>query len=311
MDGWWTARDLDGFIYRVLRGQLHKRVTSWRDLAAYASAVVFNHQSRSRSSEVGERHYDLGNDLYEAMLDSRMIYSCAYWQSASTLDNAQEDKLQLVFRKLGLRSGQRILDIGCGWGGALQLAAERYGVEGVGTTISEEQFELGRVRCARLPIDIRLEDYRALQGSFDHIYSIGMLEHVGAKNYRTYMQIARRHLKPQGRFLVHTIGTTDSVGRPDPWLDKYIFPNSVLPSQRQIVAAIDGLFLIEGWQRIGVHYDQTLLAWRSNFERHWPQLCTRRDERFFRMWRYYLSACAGAFRAGTIDVWQVLLAPIP
>lgn len=311
MDQWWSVRDLDGFIYRLLAARLDRRVWSWRDVAAYASTRVFNLQTPGRAFQVGEQHYDLGNDLYEAMLDPLMIYSCGYWKDATTLQAAQQAKLDLVFQKLDLRPGQRVLDIGCGWGGALRYAAERYGVEGVGITVSEEQAAYARSRCSSPPITIRLEDYRNLRGEFDHIYSIGMFEHVGAKNYRTYLQTARRHLKQGGRFLLHSIGTMNPVGHPDPWLEKYIFPNSVLPSQRQIVQAIEGLFAIEGWQRIGKYYDPTLLAWRANFEANWPRLRPRRNDRFYRMWRYYLSACAGSFRAGNNDVWQVLLAPLP
>lgn len=310
MDQWWTVRDLDGFIHRLLAARLDRRVWSWRNVAAYASARLFNLQTPRRAFQIGELHYDLGNDLYEAMLDPLMIYSCGYWKDATTLEAAQKAKLDLVFRKLDLKPGQRVLDVGCGWGGALRYAADQYGVEGVGITVSEEQAAYARTRSASLPITIRLEDYRNLRGEFDHVYSIGMFEHVGAKNYRTYLQTVRQHLKKGGRFLLHTIGTMDSIGHPDPWISKYIFPNSVLPSQRQIVQAIDGLFVIEGWQRIGKFYDPTLLAWRSNFEANWPRLRARRDERFHRMWWYYLSACAGSFRAGTTDVWQVLLAPL-
>ena len=310
MDEWWDVRDLDGFIHLLLAAHVDKRHWSWRDTAAYAAALMFNLQTQSRAFQVGEHHYDLGNELYEAMLDPLMIYSCGYWQNASTLQAAQQAKLDLVFKKLDLQPGQRVLDIGCGWGGALRFAAERYGVEGVGITISEAQAAYARTRCASLPITIQFEDYRSLRGEFDHVYSIGMFEHVGVKNYRTYMQTAHRHLKKRGRFLLHTIGTLNPVGHPDPWLAKYIFPNSVLPSQRQITEAIDGLFVIESWQRMGRYYDPTLLAWRTNFEANWPRLRAGRDQRFFRMWWYYLSACAATFRAGTNDVWQVLLTPI-
>lgn len=310
MDGWWTVEDLDGLLYRLLMARLDERVWTCRDLAAYCSAVLFNLQRRSRAFQVAERHYDLGNDLYECMLDRRMIYSCGYWHSATTLEAAQDAKLELIFSKLGLQHGQRVLDVGCGWGGALRLAAERYRVSGVGITVSQNQVTYARKSCEGLPITIRLQDYRNLSGAFDHAYSIGMFEHVGVKNYRIYMETLRRALGPNGRFLLHTIGTMQSTNRTDPWIEKYIFPNSMLPSQRQIVDAIDGLFVIEGWQRLGTHYDRTLLAWRANFEKRWPQLHTGRDARFFRMWRFYLSASAASFRANRSDVWQILLAPV-
>jgi cyclopropane-fatty-acyl-phospholipid synthase len=308
MDGWWEVRDLDGFFYRLLAADLDRRVWTWRDGLAWLGAALMNLQRPSRAFEVGERHYDLGNDLYEGMLDERMIYSCAFWERAATLDEAQEDKLELVFRKLALRAGERVLDVGCGWGGALQLAAERHGVSGVGVTVSREQVEAAQRRVAGLPVEIRLQDYRELDELFDHAWSIGMFEHVGVSNYRRYMETIHRCLKPGGQFLLHTIGHFLSTNHSDAWINRYIFPNSVLPSQRQIVNAIDGLFTIDGWQRIGAHYDRTLLTWRANFARYWAA-SGRRDDRFRRMWVYYLSSCAAAFRAGKLDVWQVLLSP--
>jgi cyclopropane-fatty-acyl-phospholipid synthase len=311
MDGWWEAQDLDGFIYRLICAQLDERVWSWRNLTAYLTASIFNLQRRSRAFQIGERHYDLGNDLYEAMLDKRMIYSCGYWESATTLEEAQRAKLELVFKKLDLKTGQRVLDIGCGWGGALQLAASEYKIEGVGVTVSQEQAEYARRMVEGLPVAILLNDYRELRSTFDRIFSIGMFEHVGAKNYRTYMRTVRRCLKPDGRFLLHTIGAPDATNHSDPWIVKYIFPNSMLPTQGQITRAIEGLFMIDGWQRIGPHYEPTLVAWRRNFETHWPELKGTRDERFYRMWRFYLSASAAGFRARTIDVWQALLSPKP
>lgn len=311
VDGWWEARDLDGFVHRLLAARLDRRVWSWRDLLAWSGAVLINLQRRSRAFQVGERHYDLGNRFYAGMLDRRMIYSCAFWDGASSLDEAQERKLDLVFRKLGLERGQQVLDVGCGWGGALRYAAEIHGVSGVGITIARRQAEYAQETCRGLPIDIRLQDYRELRGTFDHIYSIGMFEHVGPRNYRTYMQVMRRCLRAGGRFLLHTIGGFESTNHIDPWINKYIFPNAVLPSQQQIARAIDGLFAVEGWQGIGTHYDRTLLAWRANFERDFSRGQHGFDERFRRRWRYYLSACAASFRAKHTDVWQVLLAPLP
>jgi cyclopropane-fatty-acyl-phospholipid synthase len=309
MDGWWDTPDLEGFMYRLLSARIDQRVWTWRRVAGFCLASVFNLQNRARAFQIAERHYDIGNDLYERMLDRRMLYSCGYWESATTLEEAQEAKLNLVFTKLGLKSGQRVLDIGCGWGGALKYAADRYGIEGVGITVSQEQAEYARNVCEGLPIAILLKDYRELYASFDRIYSIGMFEHVGVKNYRIYMETVRRCIQPDGRFLLHTIGSDNPTNHSDPWIVKYIFPNSMLPSQLQIVQAMAGLFTIDGWQRIGTHYEPTLLAWRDNFERHWAELKATRDERFFRMWRFYLSVSAASFRAGTNDVWQVLMSP--
>ncbi len=314
VDGWWEARDLDGFVYRLLAGGAREKVGTWRDVLAWLHAGLFNLQRKARAFEVGKRHYDLGNELYEGMLDERMIYSCAYWENARTLAEAQVNKLDLVFDKLELHPGQRVLDVGCGWGGALKFAAEKHGITGVGVTIAREQAEYARRNCAGLPITIRLQDYRELperaaKEPFDHIWSIGMFEHVGVRNYRRYMEVVRRCLKDGGRFLLHTIGGHRSTNHTDPWINRYIFPNSMLPSQRQIVRGVEGLFTVIGWQSIGPHYDRTLIAWRANFEAYWARIGGR-DERFRRMWNYYLSASAAAFRAKRIDVWQVLLAPL-
>lgn len=307
----WDTGDVEELMYRLLSARIDERVRTWRDVIAYASAVLFNRQRPARAFAVGERHYDLGNDIYELMLDSRMIYSCGYWENARTLEEAQRAKLDLVFQKLALKPGQRVLDVGCGWGGALEYAAREYGVEGVGITISREQADYARKKCAGLPIDIRLQDYRDLRGDFDHIYSIGMFEHVGPKNYRRYLHTLRRCLRPGGRFLLHTIVAIRANNRSstDPWIDKYIFPNSKLPTEAQIAAAAEGLFDIAGRQAIGSHYIPTLRAWRANFERHWPTLRLTRGDVFFRMWEFYLSSSAATFRAGKNDVWQLLLMP--
>ncbi len=309
LDGWWDVRDLDGFVYRLLAARADERARSWRDALAWLGAALVNHQRGARVFEVARRHYDLGNEFYEAMLDRRMIYSCAYWEGAHTLDDAQEAKLALVLDKLAPRPAQRLLDVGCGWGGALKFAAERYGVTGVGVTIAREQAAYARESCRDLPVAIRLQDYREMREKFDHVFSIGMFEHVGVRNYRRYMKVVRRCLHPGGRFLLHTIGGFRSTNHTDAWIGKYIFPNSMIPSREQIERAIDGIFGILHWQSIGANYERTLLAWRSNLERSWSRLAGRYDERFRRMWHYYLSSCAAAFRARKLDVWQILLSP--
>ncbi len=309
MDGWWDVRDLDGFVYRLLAARADERARSWRDALAWLGAALVNHQRGARVFEVARRHYDLGNEFYEAMLDRRMIYSCAYWEGAHTLDDAQEAKLALVLDKLAPRPAQRLLDVGCGWGGALKFAAERYGVTGVGVTIAREQAAYARESCRDLPVAIRLQDYREMREKFDHVFSIGMFEHVGVRNYRRYMKVVRRCLHPGGRFLLHTIGGFRSTNHTDAWIGKYIFPNSMIPSREQIERAIDGIFGILHWQSIGANYERTLLAWRSNLERSWSRLAGRYDERVRRMWHYYLSSCAAAFRARKLDGGQILLSP--
>ncbi len=314
MDGWWDARSLDGLLYRLLDARTDQRVPGIADWFDRLRAGLMNLQTRHRAFTVGERHYDLGNDLYRAMLGRRMVYSCGYWQGANTLDGAQEAKLDLVCRKLGLQPGMRVLDIGCGWGEALKFAAENYGVSGVGITISHEQAALARSLCAGLPIEIRVQDYRDLDERFDRSFSLGMFEHVGIRNYRRFFDIARRCLHLDGKwgpglFLLHTIGTNVSVNRTDPWIARYIFPNSMLPSAAQIAAASEGRFVIEDWHGFGTDYDQTLQAWRDNIERAWPSLPSRYDERFRRMWRFYLAASMATFRTRRSQLWQVVMSP--
>lgn len=310
MDGWWDARSLDGLLYRVLDAHLDERVRGLTALLDGVRAQLFNLQTRSRSFMVGKRHYDLGNDLYAAMLGRRLVYSCGYWRTAQTLDDAQEAKLDLVCRKLGLQPGMRVLDIGCGWGEALKFAAERHGVSGVGVTVSREQAEFARRLCTGLPIEIRVQDYRSLAADekFDRIFSIGMFEHVGAKNYRRYFEVARACLPDDGLFLLHSIGNNVSQHHTDPWIARYIFPNSMLPSAAQIAKAVEGLFVLEDWHGFGPDYDRTLQAWRDNIEAAWQRLPAY-DERFRRMWRFYLAASMASFRARRIQLWQLVLSP--
>jgi cyclopropane-fatty-acyl-phospholipid synthase len=309
MDGWWDAEALDQFLFKLITANIQDNFP--KDLALIGSVLkgkLLNMQ-RLRVTEVGEKHYDIGNDLYAAMLDKRMIYSCGYWHNAGDLDAAQEAKLDLICRKVGLQPGMRILDIGSGWGGFLQFAAERYGVSGVGVTVSKEQAALANERTAHLPVETKLLDYQALDGKFDRIISIGMFEHVGYKNYRAYFEKAASLLAPDGLMLLHTIGGHSSTSHGDPWSEKYIFPNGMLPSIAQIGKAIEGLFVMEDWHNFGADYDKTLMAWHERFVAAWPQLKDQYDERFYRMWRYYLNVFAALFRARNISLWQVVLSP--
>lgn len=309
MDGWWECEDLEEFFCRVVRADLDHRVRPLSELGTYMKAAFLNMQKPSRAFVIGEHHYDIGDVLYEAMLDRRMIYSCAYWNGTRSLNKAQEQKLDLVFRKLGLQKGMRVLDIGCGWGGALRYAVEKFGVTGVGVTVSANQARSARNNCRNLPVEIHMLDYRDLEGAFDRIWSIGMIEHVGAKNYRTFMKVARRCLNPGGLFLLHTIGGNRSVMKCDPWIGKYIFPNSMIPSLRQLSLAWENIFVLEDLHNIGPHYTNTLRAWYRNIQRNHAALSNTYSDRFFRMWRYYLLSCAGAFRARKLNVWQLVLSP--
>ncbi|HEX5313799.1 MAG TPA: cyclopropane fatty acyl phospholipid synthase [Gammaproteobacteria bacterium] len=309
MDGWWDAERLDELLTRVIGARLDRRMALPQKAARWLLGQLVNLQSGRRAFTVGKEHYDRGNDLFERMLDRRMTYSCGYWKDATTLDEAQEAKLDLACRKLGLEAGMRLLDIGCGWGGMAKFAAERYGVSVVGITVSKEQAEYGQHLCAGLPVEIRVEDYRAHRGAYDRIVSIGMFEHVGHRNYRRYFTTARRLLKPDGLFLLHAIHGNVSLTRTDPWIEKYIFPNGMIPSPRQVTRAIERLFVIEDLHNFGADYDKTLMSWYANFERAWPELRERYGERFRRMWRFYLMASAASFRTRSDQLFQILLSP--
>jgi len=308
MDGWWDCKKLDQFFYRILYSGIES--SAKRNLGFLFEvflARIFNMQSKRMAFQIGEQHYNLGNELFKNMLDKRMVYSCGYWKDAYTLDQAQEAKLDLICQKLRLEPGMKILDIGCGWASFAKYAVERYKVKVVGITVSKEQAELGKRLSKGLPVEIRLQDYRDLNDKFDHIVSIGMIEHVGSKNYKTYMKLVHRCLKDTGLFLLHTIGRNESEPPTDPWMNKYIFPNGMLPSIKQIGDSIKNLFIMEDWHNFSTDYDKTLMEWHKNFEKNWSKIYSNYDQRFYRMWKYYLLSCAGVFRARKIQLWQIVL----
>lgn len=309
MAGFWESPSPDVTLYKLLSAGLEDQLRPGLALLLYRlGGLLFNGQSVRQARLNISKHYDLGNDLFEAMLDKRLIYSCAYWQQAATLDKAQENKLDLICRKLYLEPGQRLLDIGCGWGGLAAYAAEKYGVEVVGITLSAEQARLARERYSHLPVRILLQDYRDLNGSFDRVVSVGMIEHVGYKNYPIYLQAVQRVLKDDGLFLLHGIGSPISVTRTDPWIDRYIFPNGMMPSLQQLGAAAEGLFVLEDWHNFGTDYDRTLMEWRRRFKQAWPGLKAKYGETFYRMWDYYLCCSAASFRAKKNQLWQLVYA---
>jgi cyclopropane-fatty-acyl-phospholipid synthase len=308
MDGWWDCAAVDTLVEKITRHQAMAKLGSPRDVLDVARAKITNEQRGRKAWKVGQQHYDLGNELYEAMLDKRMMYSCGYWATAETLDQAQLDKLDLIAAKLGLEPGMKVLDIGCGWGGAAKHFAAEYGCEVVGVTVSVEQAELARATACGLPVEIRVADYRTLDEPFDRVYSIGMFEHVGHKNYRAYMQVVRRCLNaPDALHLLHTIGRLTTTTRIDPWIAKYIFPNSMLPSAALIARAHEKQLVLEDWHSFGPDYDRTLMAWHANINGAWDQLPARYDARFRRMWNFYLLASAGSFRARGNQLWQLVL----
>ena len=308
MDGWWDCEALDQCITKILLAHLDDKLKGSLKLAWHVlKSKLFNLQRSGRAYQVGERHYDIGNDLYKAMLDQRMLYTCGYWKTAKNLDEAQEAKLKLVCQKVHLEPGMSVLELGCGWGTFAKYAAENYGAAVTAVTVSRQQVELGRELCQGLPVKIELKDYRDVHGIYDRVISIGILEHVGYKNYRTYMETADRCLKDDGIAFVHTIGGNVSSTTANAWTTKYIFPNGLIPSIAQIGKAMEKLFVMEDWHNFGPDYDKTLMAWQANFEQAWPELKDKYGERFYRMWRYYLLSAAASFRSRTDQLWQIVM----
>lgn len=307
MDGWWDAESVDQLVCNLLKYDIESKIEPYKLLALAIRAKFTNLQSIARAFQVGNQHYNLGNRLFEIMLDKRLTYTCGYWKGVDDLDAAQEAKLDLICKKIQLREGQHVLDIGCGWGSFAKFAAENYGAKVTGITISTEQAEYAQALCVNLPIDIRVQDYRLMDEQFDHIVSVGMFEHVGSKNFRNYFEMAHRCLKDDGLFLLHTIGGLETKTTPDPWIHKYIFPNGQIPSLADVARASEKLFIIEDLHNFGAYYDKTLMTWFENFDAGWKELEADYDERFYRMWKYYLQSCAGAFRARDIQLWQLVL----
>jgi cyclopropane-fatty-acyl-phospholipid synthase len=310
-DGWWDCDALDQMIDKIVRAKVQNVLgQSWVLGLQLVKARLFNRQT-ANAFEVGEKHYDVGNDLYKAMLDRRMVYTCAYFKKGDeTLEAAQEAKLDLVCRKIGLRSGMRVLDLGCGWAGFSSFAAEHYGANVVGYTVSREQVAWAKEHYAHLPIDIRLDDYRNATGKYDAVVSIGLMEHVGHKNQRPYMEQAVRCLVPGGVAFIHTIGGTHAQTQIDPWFEKYIFPNAAIPSLGQLTSAMEGILVPEDVQNIGPHYDRTLMAWWQNFNDAWPRLRDKYGDRFYRSWKYYLLISAAYFRTRRHNLYQVVATPV-
>ena len=311
VEGWWDCEAVDQMFTRMALANLRDHIKqSWKRLATVIKARVFNLQNITRAFDIGRHHYDIGNDLYQAMLGPSMAYTCAYWRDADNLSDAQDAKLDLVCRKLGLDKGMRVLELGCGWGSFAKFAAQRYGASVTGFTVSREQVALGMERCKGLPVELSLQDYRKATGCYDRVVSIGIMEHVGPKNYRTYMEVADRCLAPQGIAFVHTIGGNLTRKTIDPWVEKYIFPNAVLPSLAQLGESFESIFVLEDLHNIGPDYDHTLMAWHANFERAWPALSSSNrgyDEQFYRMWRYYLLMSAASVRARDAQLYQLVL----
>jgi cyclopropane-fatty-acyl-phospholipid synthase len=305
MDGWWDCEAVDQLFDKMLRAELHEKVRL--PLVQKASILMgrlSNRQTRQRSKRVVDEHYDSGSEIIFSFLDPYKQYSCGYFKGTDDLGKAQEKKLDLICQKLMLSGKDRVLDIGCGYGGFARFAAERYGCEVTGISPSGEQVEYAREFCKDLPVRIVQSDYRDFRGSFTKVVSVGMIEHVGHKNYRRLMEMAAACLERNGLFLLQTIGGNTSMVTGDPWFMRHIFPNSMLPSARQITEAVEELFMLEDLHNFGAYYDLTLMAWHKNFKGNWSRFEERYDDRVFRMWTYYLRHFAGTFRARMNQVWQ-------
>ena len=310
MDGWWDVEAPDEMFARLYAAKPLSQLGKISTLLLSLRARLFNQQAGGRAAHVARRHYDLGNDLFQTMLDRRMQYTCAYWPGARNLDEAQENKLRLIAQKLHLEAGMDILELGGGFGGLAHFLATEYGCRVVSYNISREQMDYARELCRGLPVRFELKDYReAARESqrFHRVAAIGLCEHIGYKNYRQFLRIVRDRLMDGGLFLIHTIGNNRSVTTTDAWIEKYIFPNGVIPSIAQLGAAIENGWVVEDWHNFGPDYDPTLLAWWNNFDRGWPLLREKYGQRFYRMWRYYLLSCAGTFRAREMQLWQIVL----
>jgi cyclopropane-fatty-acyl-phospholipid synthase len=314
MDGWWEVEDLAGLIDRIYRAKLYRQLVSFDAWPLIVRGIFQNLQSRVRAFEVAHAHYDLGSDLYQAILDTRMVYTSGIWHGVDTLEAAQEQKLERLCARLGITAGDQVLDVGCGWGSFMKYAAERYDATVTGLTVSVGQTELGRTMCQGLPVEFVIQDYRDYTRAtpFDHVVSIEMIEAVGARNLKTYFKKIRSLLKDDGFFGLQAIISLDATPVPDVWIDRYIFPNGILPSLKQIEAASRGLFAIESLENFASDYDRTLMAWWQRFEAAYPVLVQNNpvyDERFYRMWKFYLQSCAGLFRCNEVQVCQLILRP--
>jgi len=311
--GKWQVTDLTGFLAQLVKLPEVTRLKFSPRTAWYVfRALTSNPQSGAGVYEVGERHYDLGNTLFSAMLDRSMSYTSGMWRNAATLEEAQIQKLRSICEKLELKPGMTVLDIGCGWGNFARFAATEYGVKVIGLTISREQQALGMERCRGLPVELRLQDYREFNEQVDRVVSIEMIEAVGHKNLRAFFESAYRALVPGGRFVLQVISGNSFTLRSPAFLDQYllwlvrhIFPNGYLPRMDHLTGREAQPFLLESMEQFGESYERTLSAWKDNFDRAWPSLKDHYGEDFRRMWHFYLCGCMACFRTRLVSVYQI------
>ena len=320
MDGWWDEADdnlveLIGLFYR---NRVYSRASQKLTIPLVLNILTQRLKTVplliQNSRKNVQYHYDLGNDFYQLFLDPTLTYSCGYQlHQTDDLETMQRQKYEVICRKLALKPGESLIDIGCGWGGMLIYAAQNYGVSGVGVTLSQEQAKLARERIAEQGltdrITIEVQDYRKVSGKFDKFVSIGMFEHVGKGNFATFMEQARELLKPHGTGMLHTI-VTETSERNGPWVDKYIFPGGYAPQLHEISREMRAAKLpIAHCENLKPHYAETLKRWGENFAANREAVAALSpiyNERFQRMWRLYLQSFEASFRYGSLHVYQIL-----
>jgi cyclopropane-fatty-acyl-phospholipid synthase len=309
MDGWWECQAMDQMLTKLLNSDVHKRLKlSIPILWHFAKSILLNRQTLTKAAANAKFHYNIGNDLYERMLDREMVYSCAYWDGSPDLEAAQIAKMDLICRKLKLEPGMKLLDIGSGWGGFLRYTVKNYGVVGTGISPADQQIILAKEKSRGLNIEFQQLDYRKLTGKFDRIVSIGMMEHVGPKNYKTFFQKCEDLLEPNGMMLHHTITANTPTNSTNPFFDKYIFAGGILPSLTGLARSSEGKFIIEDVHNFGPDYDKTLMQWYKNINAKWSEI-PQYDLRFRKMWNFYLLASAAAFRSRSIQLLQAVFRP--
>ncbi|MCM2304160.1 MAG: cyclopropane fatty acyl phospholipid synthase [Elusimicrobia bacterium] len=307
-DGWWEADRLDEVFHRLFRAGLHERLAPgpWPGLRALAGRFRDFRASLRSHGSAGARSGP-GGDVFQAMLGARMSFTCAYWKGARNLDEAVEGGMELVCRKLELKRGMSVLDLGCGWGAFARYAAERHGVSVTGVDIDAERVKLGRELCKGLPVALRVQDHKEVRGRFDRVVSIGLMENVALGDYRASMAAAAQCLKADGIALIHAVGRNDGALRVDPWLDRSLFPDGAAPTLARLAGAMEGHFVAEDVHNLGPHYDPTLLAWHDNLARRWPELRGRYGDRAYRTLKVSLLCAAGGFRARRSQLFQIVM----
>ncbi|RDU24086.1 class I SAM-dependent methyltransferase [Anaerosacchariphilus polymeriproducens] len=301
--------EIDGNIKDVIEAIYNNPKSFLRNKGKLNKFIIPVKNSLQKSKKNVSFHYDIGNDFYQLWLDKTMTYSCGYFKTeADTLDQAQENKVDYILKKLNLQEGNTLLDIGCGWGELIIAAAKKYNVKAMGITLSSEQMEKANKRIEEEGLknlaEVQLIDYRQIKDrSFDRIVSVGMIEHVGKDCLHEYFMSVNKLLNNGGISLLHCI--TSLKGGNNPWLEKYIFPGGYVPSMSELVTIItDESFHLIDLESLRRHYGRTLEKWTENFENSLPTISKMKDETFIRMWRLYLNACAASFNSGNIDIHQ-------